>query len=79
MLKLSKSLKDLISLPAARPGLVPAPANVMRMFEGIAQNAAQHGIGKPSWLTISVWSIYAVSCILVLMIPGCSSIHDEFS
>jgi hypothetical protein len=54
MSKLSKSLKELISLPSARPGLVAAPANVTRLFEGIAQDASQRGLGKPSWLALSV-------------------------
>lgn len=68
MSKLSPSLKQLINAPFAKPGAIPAPKNIRRVFENVAQDAASKDVGTPAWLSIAV-SIEQLQ--LVLMVNEC--------
>ena len=54
MSKLSPALQQLISAPHARPGLLPAPPHITRLFASIAREAEANNVGLPAWLCASV-------------------------
>lgn len=55
MSKLSQPLKAFINASFARPGMVAAPKQIRSVYSTIEEDANARGVGKASWLTISVW------------------------
>ncbi|KAF9884120.1 hypothetical protein FE257_002292 [Aspergillus nanangensis] len=53
MSKLSGGLKALINSPAARPNTVPAPRNILSVYQQIQQTALANNVSRPSWLALS--------------------------
>ncbi|KAG5993613.1 hypothetical protein E4U54_003316, partial [Claviceps lovelessii] len=53
MVKLSPSLKSLVSASFARPGSVPASPAIRHTYQSIAQDAAARKVGLKPWLAIS--------------------------
>ncbi|KAH8689978.1 mitochondrial protein [Talaromyces proteolyticus] len=49
MSKLSPTLKKLINSPHARPGTIPAPAQISAVYSIIAQEAGPRNVGLKAW------------------------------
>ncbi|OKL62421.1 Dol-P-Man:Man(5)GlcNAc(2)-PP-Dol alpha-1,3-mannosyltransferase [Talaromyces atroroseus] len=49
MSKLSPALKALINSPYARPGTIPAPAQISAVYAGIAKEAEPRNVGLRAW------------------------------
>lgn len=53
MSKLSPTLKSLINAAHSRPGPVPAPPAIQKIYSKIEREATDRKLGRPSWLSIS--------------------------
>ncbi|KAK4503212.1 hypothetical protein PRZ48_006640 [Zasmidium cellare] len=53
MSKLSEPLKAFINAAHARPNTVPAPRNILNVYEKIAKDAAKNKVGLSGWLCAS--------------------------
>ncbi|KAK4687969.1 hypothetical protein P7C73_g2150, partial [Tremellales sp. Uapishka_1] len=62
-MKLSPSIKSLISAAHAQPGAVPAPSRMVltQLFDRIRSRAEQGGVGRESWLTLSTAGLLTVN------------------
>lgn len=54
MSKLSPALKALINTSQARPGTLPAPAQISAVYEGIAKEAEPRNVGLKAWFSAAV-------------------------
>lgn len=54
MSKLSPSLKALINAPNARPGTIPAPAQISSVYASIAKEAEPRKVGLKAWFSAVV-------------------------
>jgi hypothetical protein len=54
MSKLSPTLKNLINSPHARPGTVPAPAQIINVYQGVAKEAEPRNVGLKAWFSAAV-------------------------
>lgn len=57
MSKLSPALKQLINAPFARPGALPAPQGIKAVYQNLARDAKERGVGQPAWVSMAVCSI----------------------
>ncbi|KAI4723694.1 hypothetical protein E4T48_00260 [Aureobasidium sp. EXF-10727] len=53
MSKLSPALKQLINAPFARPGALPAPQGIKAVYQNLAKDAKDRGVGVPAWLSMA--------------------------
>lgn len=54
MSKLSPALKALINAPNARPGTIPAPAQIASVYASIAKEAGPKNVGLKAWFSAAV-------------------------
>jgi hypothetical protein len=54
MPKLSPALKALINSPHARPGTIPAPAQIGAVYSSIAEEAEPRNVGLKAWFGAAV-------------------------
>jgi hypothetical protein len=54
MSKLSPALKALINAPHARPGTIPAPAQITSVYASIAKEAQPKNVGLKAWFSAAV-------------------------
>jgi hypothetical protein len=54
MSKLSPALKALINAPNARPGTIPAPAQISSVYASIAKEAEPKNVGLKAWFSAAV-------------------------
>ncbi|KAK4056991.1 hypothetical protein OIO90_001891 [Microbotryomycetes sp. JL221] len=59
--KLSPTLKTLVNSPKARGGPIPAPTNVLSVFERVKSSASKRGLGKHAWLTLSAATLVTLN------------------
>lgn len=67
MSKLSQPLKALISAVSACPNTLPAPPQILSVYDRLRKEAALKNVGTSSWLTISVCLITGDSCGIKLI------------
>ncbi|KAH0343553.1 hypothetical protein KCU81_g5188, partial [Aureobasidium melanogenum] len=53
MSKLSPALKQLINAPFARPGALPAPQGIKAVYQNLARDAKERGVGQPAWVSMA--------------------------
>lgn len=63
MSKLSPALKALINSPHARPGTIPAPAQISAVYAGIAKEAEPRNVGLKAWFGAAVCFFHLVNLL----------------
>ncbi|KXT06992.1 hypothetical protein AC578_7267 [Pseudocercospora eumusae] len=61
MSKLSEPLKQFINAAHAKPHTIPAPRNVVSIYERIASDAATKKVGLPAWLCASTAATFTMN------------------